>query len=217
MFENLTKYLSMDKWNRELLDKYCREYSVGIVGFNPPSEETLVGSQLKGFPIFVHTNVRLKVVSIIITVGHNYNFLHLQNAALNAASPVLRLTRAGETAWGSLPGDDWTVFTPNHSTYEPLAWASPHSNLPSPFVSERGASKLLTTVVQDHGTFDGIQRIIFGSGLRFWLHRLLFLDALSYLSHGQLSLSLNRYMMIDVDDIFVGERGTRLTPDDVEV
>jgi heparan sulfate N-deacetylase/N-sulfotransferase NDST2 len=61
VFENLTKYLSMDKWNRELLDKYCREYSVGIVGFNPPSEETLVGSQLKGFPIFVHTNVRLKV------------------------------------------------------------------------------------------------------------------------------------------------------------
>jgi heparan sulfate N-deacetylase/N-sulfotransferase NDST2 len=141
----------------------------------------------------------------------------LQNAALNAASPVLRLTRAGETAWGSLPGDDWTVFTPNHSTYEPLAWASPHSNLPSPFVSERGAAKLLTTVVQDHGTYDGIQRIIFGSGLRFWLHRLLFLDALSYLSHGQLSLSLNRYIMIDVDDIFVGERGTRLTPDDVEV
>jgi heparan sulfate N-deacetylase/N-sulfotransferase NDST2 len=61
VFENLNKYLQMDKWNRELLDKYCREYSVGIVGFNPPSEETLVGAQLRGFPLFIHTNLRLKV------------------------------------------------------------------------------------------------------------------------------------------------------------
>lgn len=51
----------MDKWNRELLDKYCREYSVGIVGFAPPGEESLVGAQLKGFPLFIHTNLRLKV------------------------------------------------------------------------------------------------------------------------------------------------------------
>ena len=62
VFENLSKYLQMDKWNRELLDKYCREYSVGIVGFNPPSEETLVGAQLRGFPLFIHTNLRLKVI-----------------------------------------------------------------------------------------------------------------------------------------------------------
>jgi heparan sulfate N-deacetylase/N-sulfotransferase NDST2 len=61
VFENLNKYLQMDKWNRELLDKYCREYSVGIVGFNPPSEETLVGAQLRGFPLFIHTKLKLKV------------------------------------------------------------------------------------------------------------------------------------------------------------
>ncbi|PSN31955.1 Bifunctional heparan sulfate N-deacetylase/N-sulfotransferase, partial [Blattella germanica] len=127
VFENLNKYLQMDKWNRELLDKYCREYSVGIVGFNPPSEETLIGAQLRGFPLFIHTNLRLK----------------------------------------------------------------------------------------DHGVYDGIQRVLFGGGLRFWLHKLLFLDSLSYLSHGQLSVSLQRFLLVDVDDIFVGERGTRLKKDDV--
>lgn len=73
----------------------------------------------------------------------------------------------------------------------------------------------LTTVVQDHGLYDNIQRVIFGAGLKFWLHRLLFLDALSYLSHGQLSLSLDRMLLVDIDDIFVGEVGTRLKPDDV--
>jgi heparan sulfate N-deacetylase/N-sulfotransferase NDST2 len=73
----------------------------------------------------------------------------------------------------------------------------------------------LPTVIQDHGLFDNIQRVIFGSGLKFWLHRLLFLDSLSYLSHGQLSLSLDRMFLVDIDDIFVGDIGTRLRPEDV--
>lgn len=68
VFESLSKYANMDKWNRELLDKYCREYSVGVVGFATPSEETLVGAQLKGFPLFMHTNLRLKVSWDVI--GH---------------------------------------------------------------------------------------------------------------------------------------------------
>lgn len=55
--------------------------------------------------------------------SHRIRFFLLQDAQLNAASPILRLTRAGETAWGPLPGGDWTIFQANHSTYEPLAWA----------------------------------------------------------------------------------------------
>ncbi|XP_037879699.1 bifunctional heparan sulfate N-deacetylase/N-sulfotransferase [Glossina fuscipes] len=196
VFENLDKYLHMDKWNRELLDKYCREYSVGVIGFVSPSEETLVAAQLRGFPVFVHTNLRLR------------------DASLNPASPVLRLTRAGETAWGALPGDDWAVFQHNHSTYEPIEWAQRNSQ---DYPSDSGGQVHLplTTVLQDHGQLDGIKRILFGSNLHFWLHRLLFLDALSYLSHGQLSLSLERMILVDIDDIFVGEKGTRLRPDDV--
>lgn len=69
VFENLNKYLQMDKWNRELLDKYCREYSVGIVGFIPHSEETLVGAQLRGFPVYIHTNVKLKVSTSPLSFG----------------------------------------------------------------------------------------------------------------------------------------------------
>lgn len=193
VFENLEKYLQMDNWNRQLLDKYCRDYSVGIIGFVAPSEETLVGAQLRGFPLFVHTNLRLR------------------DASLNPGSPVLRLTRAGDTAWGPLPGGDWAVFQHNHSSYEPLEWAQRNTqDYPTD-----GVQPPLTTVIQDHGRVDGIQRVLFGSGLKFWLHRLLFLDALSYLSHGQLSLNLERRILIDVDDIFVGEKGTRLKPDDV--
>ncbi|KAJ8731847.1 hypothetical protein PYW08_014577 [Mythimna loreyi] len=192
VFESLSKYANMDKWNRELLDKYCREYSVGVVAFATPGEETLVGAQLKGFPLFMHTNLRLK------------------DATLNPASPVLRLARAGETAWGPLPGDHWAVFRANSSTYEPVAWALRQNEYGS--TEERLP---LATVIQDHGRLDGVQRVLFGSGLQFWLHRILFLDALSYLSHGQLSLSLDRWILVDIDDIFVGERGTRLHEEDV--
>ena len=43
----------------------------------------------------------------------------------------------------------------------------------------------------------------------------MFLDSLSYLSYGQLSKSLDRYIGIDIDDIFVSEKGTRMHVDDV--
>ena len=61
VFENYTKYLHMDKWNKEILDKYCREYTVGILGFMPSQEETLVGAQLKNTSLYIDTNLRLKV------------------------------------------------------------------------------------------------------------------------------------------------------------
>jgi len=194
IFENLNRYLGMDKWNRELLDKYCLQYQVGIIGFMAPSEDNLIGAQLKGFPLHIHTNVRLK------------------DAQLNSDSPILRITRAGDVLWGSMPGKDWTVFSPNHSTYEPLETGS----LQAEDDANNGLSTNLITVLRDCGKFDGIQRIIFGSGLDFWLHRLLLLDSMSFLSHGKVSTSLQRFIQVDVDDIFVGQKGIRLTPNDVE-
>jgi len=38
VFEHLEMYLSLDSWNRQLLDKYCRDFSVGIVAFTQPNE-----------------------------------------------------------------------------------------------------------------------------------------------------------------------------------
>ena len=51
--------------------------------------------------------------------------LFFQNASLNGDNPVLRLTRAGGTVTGSLPGTDWTVFTSDSNSYLPLEWAYP--------------------------------------------------------------------------------------------
>lgn len=61
VFENFERYLQIDPWNRELLDKYLRDYGVGLVGFMPAREETQVGAKLKGFPLYVHSNLALEV------------------------------------------------------------------------------------------------------------------------------------------------------------
>lgn len=131
---------------------------------------------------------------------------------LNSASPVLRVARAGGVYQGPLPGYHWSVFSSNHTTYEPVSWGNAGSS-----AGVGRGYMLLATVMQDHGLYDGIGRVLFGSGLGFWLHRLLFLDALSYLSKGQLSITLDRQVLVDIDDIFVGESGIRMWKDDVHV
>ncbi|UYV75816.1 NDST1 [Cordylochernes scorpioides] len=187
VFENMERFLSMSKWNKELLLKYCREYHVGIVGFlRPAAEEPAVVPPRPGFPHTVHSR------------------LELYNARLNPDSPVLRLTRPGEVYRGQLPGD-WSVLVPPNSSYVPVAWAQPLYP-PAP-VNGSSEPTELVTVLQDPGIGDQVPKVLFGSGFQFWLHRLLFLDALSFLSHGKLSLPLQRHLLIDIDDIFVGERG----------
>ena len=37
IFEEYQDYLSIDKWNREILDKYCRTFDAGIVAFVAPN------------------------------------------------------------------------------------------------------------------------------------------------------------------------------------
>ena len=189
IFERLQSYLTMDRWNQEMLEKYCRQYGVGIIAFASP-EEQLNRAQVKNFPLFITSK------------------LHLSRYELNAMSPVLRITRAGQTVMTSVPTDDWTAFEFNHTTYEPIAYAMSDNN---------SSAQKHVVVFLDQGTYDGIRRIVFGNKLRFWLHRTLFMDALSYLSYGKFSTDLERYILVDIDDVFVAKSGHRMKAADVKV
>lgn len=68
----------------------------------------------------------------------------------------------------------------------------------------------------DKGSFDGIRRVIFGVSNEHWLNRMLALDAIEHLSMGKIITPLDRYIQIDIDDIFVGEKGIRMNQSDVE-
>ncbi|KAM6206608.1 bifunctional heparan sulfate N-deacetylase/N-sulfotransferase 4 [Sarcoramphus papa] len=196
IYENILKYVSMDSWNRELLEKYCVEYSVSIIGFHKANENSSPSTKLKGLPLHLHNNVALK------------------DCMVNPQSPLLRITKAPRVEKGPLPGEDWTVFQFNHSTYQPVLLTELQTSRPPPVALPKAA--LYATVIQDLGLHDGIQRVLFGNNLTFWLHKLIFLDAISFLSGKKLTLSLDRYILVDIDDIFVGKEGTRMNINDVK-
>uniref|UniRef100_S4R802 [heparan sulfate]-glucosamine N-sulfotransferase n=1 Tax=Petromyzon marinus TaxID=7757 RepID=S4R802_PETMA len=196
VYENVLKYVNLDAWNRELLDKYCLEYGVGVIGFFKANENSLLSAQLKGFPLYLHSNLGLK------------------DCFVNPSSPLLYVTRAKEVIQEPLPGDDWTVFQFNHTTYLPVLLARTKSSdlIPHPGV----APVYHPTVVQDLGLYDGVQRVLFGNNLALWLHKLVFVDAVAFLTGRRLALPLERYVLVDIDDIFVGKEGTRMKVQDVE-
>ncbi|XP_057880954.1 bifunctional heparan sulfate N-deacetylase/N-sulfotransferase 4-like isoform X4 [Melospiza georgiana] len=197
IYENILKYVSMDSWNRELLEKYCMEYSASIIGFHKANENSSPSSRLKGLPLQLYNNVALR------------------DCVVNPRSPLLRITKVPRLEQGPLPGQDWTVFQFNHSTYQPVLLGELQPARPTPASLPRAA--LHATVIQDLGLHDGIQRVLFGNNLTFWLHKLIFIDAISFLSGKKLTLSLERYILVDIDDIFVGKEGTRMNINDVKI
>lgn len=171
--------------------------SLSLSCFCQANENSLLSAQLKGFPLFLHSNLGLK------------------DCIVNSKSPLLFITRSGQPLPGPLPGDDWTVFQSNHSTYEPVLLAKTQSAESVASMGQNAA--LLPSVVQDLGLHDGIQRVLFGNNLVFWLHKLVFVDAVAFLTGKRLSMSLERYVLVDIDDIFVGKEGTRMKVPDVKV
>lgn len=85
-----------------------------------------------------------------------------------------------------------------------------------PLSSTLDAIELHPLVMYDRGLYDGIKRVIFGGFNRHWLNRMILLDSIEHLSSGRIMSPLERYIQIDVDDIFVGERGIRMKRDDVD-
>lgn len=155
------------------------------------------------------------------------------------AQPLYRLVRSdtvqrGSVQLPSLPTSGWTTFHELHQSYVVVAtvcapsFFSQQPSGSSDFAVASNRTNMTQSgcgqddedvrpvIVLDPGTFDGVRRVFFGYRLNFWLHRALFLDTLSYLTHGLLELPLDRFIQIDIDDIFVGEVGTKLQADDVE-
>lgn len=108
IFENFELYDTLSKENREVLDNYSRQNSVGIIGF-------LTSTKLDRS--FLH-NLPLQV----------FKESFLSDYHLNSSSPVLRITKAGETYIGSLPGRDWITFKSNHTSYQAIAQATLHTD-----------------------------------------------------------------------------------------
>ena len=73
--------------------------------------------------------------------------------------------------------------------------------------------------IEDAGKFDGVRKIFIGLPIKFWLAKLLLLDALYQLCGGvRLGMEgRQRWVMVDIDDVFVAPEGRRMTEEDVQV
>uniref|UniRef100_A0A671X287 [heparan sulfate]-glucosamine N-sulfotransferase n=1 Tax=Sparus aurata TaxID=8175 RepID=A0A671X287_SPAAU len=200
IYENLLKYAHADTWNRQLLHQYCTEFRVGIIGFFRSTENSPPLLKLRGLPLVLRTNQALWDCCVV------------------SSSPLLHLTKPG-TDRGALPGEDWTSFSSNHSTYHAVLHARAKEGAGAGSGDNPGPGfslGLQATVVQDMGLYDGVRRVLFGQGLGYWLHRLILVDAISYLTDRKLTLGLDRHILVDIDDIFVGKEGTRMNAKDVK-
>jgi hypothetical protein len=97
-----------------------------------------------------------------------------------------------------LPG--WTLFDVDRKEWEPFLEAE-----------ETGGSKLAVGIARKTGP----RIVVFGHDIAPWVMRMSLLDAISYASHGKLDIGLDRFIQVDIDDVFVGQTGTRFVPDDI--
>ena len=187
IFEDFNSYLTMDEWNREILDKYCKTFGAGIIGFFHPEES--------------FKNVNYPDIGLTVKTRTEVNSL-----SVNKNSSVLRITRGGvwpmkhyiRTASTFWVGID---IKKGNNIYEAVVNAS-----------FGHGQEVIPTVILDKGD---IPKVIFGSGIsRHFIHKLVFLDALQFLSGLRIDIPLTRHILVDIDDIFTGKN--RLTKDDVQ-
>lgn len=123
IFENLLKYFKMTINNKKLLDDYCRQFNVGIIGFTPKLElpnndnhkimqnaarnNHFIKKYLNNYPVNIINGYRLK------------------DYQLNPLSKIFHIARAGTISLGNLMDNDWFVFEilSNTTSFVPIAQA----------------------------------------------------------------------------------------------
>ena len=206
IFTCFRHYFALSLWNKRVLDNYCRAFGVGIILFNH-EEATGIFPNREKFPFKVHTSVR------------EFKSYHVSKNAT-----ILRLVKGNNflDAEGRYSPTKWSIFVPHSDTnfdnnFEVISTSTFIDSTIENQIGITGDPKGYPVVVHDLGKRDEINRIYFGAGLEFWPHKLLFLDALGFVSMHKLAKSLDRWVQVDIDDIFVGRTGIRMKKEDVKV
>ena len=105
---------------------------------------------------------------------------------------------------------DWTFLNVNSGRFDPIA-SIEYVN------QDTQQSVTYPVILADDGYNDGVRRVFIGNPLDSWIVKLLLLDAIQYFSaRPMLKFDLKRYILVDIDDIFVAPPGTRMKVDDVK-
>ena len=160
-------YANLSISTKETIDEYCREFDVGQ------------------YFVYVGSGTSVNDGQVKATSG-----MTLSDARVEAASPVLDITRDGGVVEGDLPWYGRLLNVEEGTGYQPVAYATGNGS--------EGANILL-----DAGDYDGIRRVFYGHDFRrFWLHDLLYLDAVQWLAATAFPINRERRIGVDIDDIF---------------
>ena len=203
-------YDQFDIYSKDILKKYCTHSNVGIIIFADPK-----------------TDSSYKMNSLPVEVRSGNNIILKKMHVLN--SKLLKITKHNNVLnKEAIHGNKHAVFVTNNlSSFEVIAYVEGVNESKTKYDSKifelnkspiGEAFKKAASILLDKGSHDGINKILFGSTLATsFLHQLIFLDVLSHISNGSIGYGQNRYIQIDVDDVFVGSTGKKLLPDDVKV
>ena len=188
VFQDIQDYYHMEARKRETLDKYCKQFKVGILAFVPSGVDKVTdvdvadksNNQSSIFTVtsqMTLTEAAIKNHEMLRTIKQNISFRETRSYA------------------------NWLKFR----------CLSPRCG---PVVSGVFSDGSKGPIVVEDKDSDVTKIVIGGSHvLHFWFIKLVFIDALHFLTRGEVSFPLTRYVLVDIDDIFVG--AARLVPSDV--
>ena len=189
LFQDIQDYYHMDARNREFLDEYCNQFNVGILAFVPSGVDKVTDVEVAD---------KSSNQSSLFTVTSQLTLTE----ATTKSHDMLRMLKQNLTLQETRSYNNWLKFRCLSSRCAPVVSGVFSDGSEGPVVVEDRDSN--TTKI-----------LIGGSHvLHFWFMKLVFLDALHHLTRGELSFPLTRYILVDIDDIFVG--AARLVPSDVQ-
>ena len=188
IFASLGIYQHLPSVYKEQFHKLCRNTNIGMI---------YVAHDLSG-SIDVGNSAALSLYRFNAKIKNFYvyptKFLYLTKGDINV-SPT-------ET--------DWTFLNVDNGNFDPIASVE-YLN------QDTQQSVSYPVVLADYGNNDGVRRVFFGCPPNSWIVKLLFLDAIRRFSaQPVLRFGRRRYILVDIDDIFVAPPGTRMKVDDVK-
>ena len=189
VFHNLRDYYQLDQSIRDAVDSYCKKFQVGIVGFLSSGRDKVDMFDMSG----VDSSARFSITNSLTLTS-----------VITSDHQSLRILKQNITFQESHRYSKWLRITPSDNNIVPILTGRFND----------GSSGAL--IVEDNANVDGVSKIVIGGSrsLQFWFMKTMFLDSLHYLTKGVISFPLTRYILVDIDDIFVG--AARLVPSDVE-
>lgn len=188
IFSSLSIYQQLPSSHKEQYHRFCRNGNVGIIFITHDfSGSTEVGNSV-ALSLYKF-NAKIKNFYVYPT-----NFLYITKGDINVTPD--------ET--------DWTFLNVDSGNFVPIASAEYLNH-------DTQQSVAYPVVLADYGYNDGVRRVYFGCLPDSWIVKLLLLDAIrSFSTQPVLKLDLKRYILVDIDDIFVAPPGTRMKVDDVK-